>query len=41
MSVKLVSPVAVKSDQIKNIKNQIEQKIGEPVILEVISATEF
>lgn len=41
VSVKLVSPEAIDSKKIREIKKQIEEKIGQPIILEVISAIEF
>ena len=41
ISLKLVSPEAIDSEEMTNIKKQIEEKIGEPIILEVISAIEF
>ncbi|TVZ25330.1 putative hydrophobic protein (TIGR00341 family) [Gillisia sp. Hel_I_86] len=41
VSVKLVSPEAIDSEKMKKIKEQIEEKVGEPIILEIISAIEF
>ncbi|WP_121346393.1 TIGR00341 family protein [Gillisia mitskevichiae] len=41
VSIKLVSPEAIESEEMIKIKQQIEEKIGEPIILEVISAIEF
>jgi len=41
VSLKLVSPEAIDSEQMGRIKEQIEEKIGQPIILEVISAIEF
>lgn len=41
VSLKLVSPEAIDATEMKNIKSQIEEKLGEPIILEVISAIEF
>jgi len=41
VSLKLVAPVAIDANDMQKIKKQIEEKIGEPIILEVISAIEF
>ncbi len=41
VSLKLVSPEAIDSKEMEKIKEQIEEKIGEPIILEIISAIEF
>lgn len=41
ISLKLVSPEAIDSEEMSKIKGKIEQKIGQPIILEVISAIEF
>lgn len=41
VSLKLVSPEAIDSEEMKNIKKKIEEKLGEAIILEVISAIEF
>ncbi len=41
VSLKLVSPEAIDSEEMSRIKIQIEEKIGQPIILEVISAIEF
>lgn len=41
VSLKLVSPEAIDAKEMQKIKVQIEEKIGEPIILEVISAIEF
>lgn len=41
VSLKIVGPELIEAEEIKNIKNQIEEKIGKKVILEVVSAVEF
>lgn len=41
VSLKLVSPESIDSKEMEKIKEQIEEKIGEPIILEVITAIEF
>ncbi|WP_026837963.1 TIGR00341 family protein [Gillisia sp. JM1] len=41
VSLKLVSPEAIDSKEMTKVKKQIEEKIGEPIILEVITAIEF
>ena len=41
ISLKLVSPEAIDSKEMEKIKGQIEAEIGEPIILEVVSAIEF
>ena len=41
ISLKLVSPEAIDSEEMGRIKGKIEEKIGQPIILEVISAIEF
>ncbi len=41
VSLKLVSPEAIDAKEMANIKVEIEEKIGQPIILEVISAIEF
>ncbi len=41
VTLKLVSPDAIESKEMRKIKEQIERKIGEPIILEVITAIEF
>lgn len=41
ISLKLVSPEAIDSEEMGKIKGKIEEKIGQPIILEVISAIEF
>lgn len=41
VSVKLVGTESLKAESINVIKKQIEEKIGEPVVLEVVSAIEF
>ncbi len=41
VSLKLVSPEAIDSEEMSKIKGKIEEKIGQPIILEVISAIEF
>lgn len=41
ISVKLVGPEAINSEEMMEIKKKIEEKIGHPIILEVLSAVEF
>lgn len=41
VSLKLVSAETIDSKEMGKIKEQIEEKIGQPIILEVISAIEF
>lgn len=41
VSVKLVSAEAIETEDMQIIKEQIEEKIGKPVTLEVVSAIEF
>ena len=41
VTLKLVSPDAIESEEMQKIKEQIEKKIGEPIILEVITAIEY
>lgn len=41
VSLKLVSPEAIDSEEMTQVKKEIEEKIGQPIILEVISAIEF
>ncbi|MFD1095439.1 TIGR00341 family protein [Salegentibacter chungangensis] len=41
VSLKLVSSETIEASEMQNIKKQIEERIGRPVILEVVSAVEF
>ena len=41
VSLKLVSAEAIEADEMRKIKAQIESRLGQPIILEVISAIEF
>ncbi len=41
VSLKLVSKEAIEAEEMRKIKAQIESRIGQPIILEVISAIEF
>jgi divalent metal cation (Fe/Co/Zn/Cd) transporter len=41
VSVRLVSTDAIEPEDMQNIKKQIEEKIGESITLEVVSAMEF
>ena len=41
VSLRLVSPEAIEADLMGDIKEKIEDKIGKPVTLEVVSAIEF
>ena len=41
VSLKLVGSESLKHESIQLIKEKIEQKLGEPIILEVVSAVEF
>lgn len=41
VSLRLVSPEAIEADLMGDIKGKIEDKIGKPVTLEVVSAIEF
>lgn len=41
VSLRLVGPEAVDPDRIQSIKEEIEKKINQPVVLEVVSAIEF
>lgn len=41
ISVKLVGPQTIGTEEMKEIKEQIEEQIGHPIVLEVISAVEF
>lgn len=41
ISVKLVAPQSIGTEEMETIKEQIEEQIGHPIILEVISAVEF
>ena len=41
VSLKLVSAEAIEAEEMRKIKAQIESRIGQPIILEVISAIEF
>ncbi len=41
VSLRLVGPEALEADKIEAIKEEIEKKIGQPVLLEVVSAIEF
>lgn len=41
VSVKLVSTEAIETEDMESIKENIEERIGRPVILEVVSAMEF
>jgi len=41
VSLKLVSAEAIEAEEMRKIKAQIEERVGQPIILEVISAIEF
>jgi uncharacterized hydrophobic protein (TIGR00271 family) len=41
VSLRLVGPEALEAEKIEAIKKEIEEKIGQPVLLEVVSAIEF
>lgn len=41
VSLRLVGPEALEPERIKRIKNEIEERIDQPVVLEVVSAIEF
>jgi len=41
VSLRLVSPEAIEAELMGSIKEKIEDKIGKPVTLEVVSAIEF
>jgi uncharacterized hydrophobic protein (TIGR00271 family) len=41
ISVKLVGPEFVEAKEMQKIKDQIEEKVGFPIILEIVSAVEF
>ena len=41
VSLRLVGPEALEAEKIEAIKEEIEEKIGQPVLLEVVSAIEF
>ena len=41
VSLKLVSAEAIEAEEMRKIKAKIEERVGQPIILEVISAIEF
>lgn len=41
ISVKLVGTENIESDDVRNIKNEIEERIGHDIVLEVVTAQEF